>query len=72
MFIFLLGALLGWRSAGDQKKTQTIRLVDVFIVGPLILVAASQITGALRTALIVTGAATISFNGRNYLTGRAK
>lgn len=71
MFI-ILGALLGWFSAADKKKTQFVRLVDVFVVGPVIVMAATETEGTLRTLLLITGAATISFNGRNYLTERAK
>ena len=64
-----VGALVGWQAA-STPKAQGIRLLDVWFVGPLLVYAAAQ--GAdtgLRTALAAVGAATITYNGRNYLRG---
>lgn len=54
------------------KKSQYVRLLDVFILGPLwIWVGITQIKGEskdwLRILLIFTGASTISYNAKNYI-----
>lgn len=51
-------------------KTQTIRLLDVFVFGPVIIYAGTQRTlpGWLRAALVVIGTGTIVYNGINYMT----
>lgn len=58
-------------------KTQTIRLVDVFILGPAMVWAAvtygvkcERCRAAIRAVLLVGGVATILFNGANYLRVR--
>jgi len=51
-------------------KTQTVRLLDVFVIGPLLLVASARavsLSRPERIALALTGVATIWYNGRNYL-----
>lgn len=50
-------------------KTQEIRVIDVFVLGPLMIWTAS-FAGAprwARLALAAAGVATIIYNGRNYL-----
>lgn len=49
------------------QKTQTIRLLDVFAIGPLMIYGGVRSGGALGLTLALTGAATIVFNGGNYL-----
>lgn len=52
------------------EKSQAVRLVDVFAVGPLLIWAgarSSNLPGWMRGALAVTGAATIAYNGSNYI-----
>ena len=54
-------------------KAQQIRLLDVFVIGPVMVVAAQELAArhaALRAALSVFGVATILYNGRNYLIRR--
>jgi hypothetical protein len=51
-------------------KSQGVRLVDVLVLGPFMVWAGMQ--GRLRpdwanAALVVSGVATIFYNGRNYL-----
>jgi len=51
-------------------KTQTIRLIDVFVLGPLMIASAQQATTLpdwQRSALALTGLATIVYNGINFL-----
>lgn len=54
-----------------HEKTQLIRLLDVFGVGPLMIYAGykakEDLPRPLRFALIATGVATIGYNGMNYL-----
>lgn len=51
-------------------KAQSVRLLDVFVFGPVMLWAGLQ-RGALppwaRHALIALGIGTVVYNGRNYL-----
>lgn len=56
----------------EISKTQVIRLIDVFFIGPLMIYAGSQnkLSPTLNNALILLGAATIAYNGRNYLLNR--
>lgn len=63
----ILGAFVGL--ASTRGKTQGIRVLDVLAVGPLIITAglSPQTDTAFRMALIFTGAATVTFNGRNFL-----
>lgn len=66
----LLGGVAGWTAAG-RPKAQGVRLLDVWILGPFMLLAANEMAaGVLRTGLTVAAAATITYNGRNYLERR--
>jgi hypothetical protein len=53
-------------------KTQFVRLLDVFVLGPLMIYIAAQyrIREPQRTALLVSGVLTILYNGANYLSIR--
>ena len=50
-------------------KSQTVRLVDVFVLGPFLIWAGTQgrLSGWARLLLLVSGIATVLYNGRNYL-----
>jgi hypothetical protein len=53
-----------------QVKGQWVRLADVVFVGPLMVyfgVQARDVSPWLRGAMVALGAATVIFNGRNYL-----
>ena len=54
-------------------KSQRVRLIDVFVLGPFMLWAAWR-AGTLplwaRWTLAASGAATVWYNGRNYLRRR--
>lgn len=53
-----------------QAKGQWVRLLDVMFVGPLMIyfgVQARDLSPWLRGAMVGLGAATVVFNGRNYL-----
>ncbi len=68
----LAGALIG--ALSTRGKTQNVRLVDVFALGPFMIWAASRQRLPLpaRLVLAASGAATIVFNGRNWLEGRRR
>lgn len=68
----VVGAVLGGVSRGSRGKTQAVRLVDVFALGPFLIWAAwaSRLPCAARVALAGSGAATIVFNGLNWLDNR--
>lgn len=66
--VLLAGAAAGWVTAGGNKG-QPIRLVDVLALGPLMIYAGMRegLPSEARRALVFAGAATITYNGRNYL-----
>jgi hypothetical protein len=48
-------------------KGQTVRLIDVFVLGPFMLWAATQMrSDVARLTMATAGAATIVYNWRNY------
>ena len=54
---------------GEEIKTQQVRLLDVFVVGPLMVWgghALSQRNGFAGMALSLLGIGTVLYNGRNY------
>jgi hypothetical protein len=53
-------------------KTQLVRLLDVFVLGPLMIYIAARykIHEPQRTTLLVSGVLTIIYNGVNYINIR--
>lgn len=54
-------------------KSQNVRLVDVFLLGPFMIWfgATAQIVPEIaKTIMIISGIGTIIYNGRNYLLKR--
>ncbi len=48
-------------------KTQNVRLVDVFILGPFMIWAGMQLRDDwAKVAMIAAGAATMAYNWQNY------
>ena len=55
------------------SKTQAIRLLDVFVFGPLMIQAGrSHKSDYFSTALTLIGLGTIIYNGANYLQERQR
>jgi len=57
----------------DPMKAQSVRLVDVFVLGPFMVWAGLRATTLpewARTALVVSGILTVVYNGANYLERR--
>lgn len=53
----------------EEKQTQVIRLIDVFLIGPILIYASTfkTLPTYLRVLLMLIGIATIVYNGNNYL-----
>jgi hypothetical protein len=63
IIIFLV---MGWFSY-SVRKTQLIKLLNVFVSGPLIIWASFQIKQKwARLLLLIFGATTISYNAKNW------
>lgn len=72
ILILLLGLLLGWLSTSGSK-TQWIRLADVFIYGPLLILAGFWMpVWWMSLILVFIGASTMAYNFHNYLTEARK
>lgn len=51
-------------------KSQQVRLIDVFVLGPLLAWAGwekSTLPTWVRACLFLSGVATVWYNGRNYI-----
>lgn len=58
---------------GTGDKSQKVRLVDVFLLGPFMVAAgarSSSLPGWMRVGLVGGGVATVGYNLRNYLEKR--
>lgn len=51
-------------------KSQRVRLLDVFVVGPLMIWGGTKAGGLGGTALALFGLTTVAYNARNYLRVR--
>jgi hypothetical protein len=56
----------------EYQKSQNIRLIDVFVIAPILIYAGMQKSQPewLRYSLIGIGIATLYYNGKNYLVNR--
>lgn len=61
---------------GEETKAQGVRLLDVFLIGPLMIWGGDALKkrghGVAGPVLSATGVATIFYNGRNYVRVRRK
>ena len=53
----------------SSKRYQAIRLVDVFVLAPTMVYAATfkSLPNYIRLILFVSGICTLVFNGKNYM-----
>lgn len=52
----------------EAEKSQTIRLADVFLIGPFMIASARYLpSSGARMTMFALGVATIVYNGQNYL-----
>ena len=58
----------------EIQKSQNTRLLDVFIIAPILIYAGSQknLSKWLKMSLYTIGVATAYYNGRNYLINKKK
>ncbi len=65
--IIVISLVTGWFTT-TGVKSQLVRLGDIFIYGPLLIYASTQVKQDwLKIVLLVFGASTISYNLRNYI-----
>lgn len=61
--------------ATKGSKTQGVRLLDVFLIGPLCIYGGVLLANKhpiVALGLVIIGAATISYNGKNYIVESRK
>jgi hypothetical protein len=59
----------------EYQKSQMVRLVDVFVIAPVLIYAGSRkssLSPALKYTLIGIGIATAVYNGNNYMKNEEK
>jgi hypothetical protein len=57
----------------DEGKTQAVRVADVLLIGPLMILVGARCGPKLaRRGLVAAGAATIVYNARNLAKHRKK
>ena len=68
LFMVIAGLYLGHVST-DGEKTQAIRLLDVFLIGPLMVYFGHMSNHVSIFSMLLTffGATTITYNLKNYL-----
>jgi hypothetical protein len=56
----------------EEKNTQMVRLIDVFLIGPLLIYTSFQksLPSWLRVLLLIVGVSTILYNGNNYIKNK--
>jgi cellobiose-specific phosphotransferase system component IIB len=56
----------------EFQKSQSIRLIDVFLLGPFMIYAGTKLPNkTMQTIMIISGILTITYNGNNYLKNKA-
>ena len=57
----------------ETQKSQNVRLVDIFFIGPVLIYMASQkkLSKPERGLMGILGGATIFYNLRNYLKNKS-
>jgi len=75
LFMFIIVGATYWSyhlaKINDHEKTQTIRLIDIFLYGPFLIGLALNYNYSNRLItmiLLVMGATTIGYNLSNYLS----
>ncbi len=55
-----------------SPRTQAVRLLDVFALGPAMFVLGRRTPGALGAFVSVAGLTTVAFNGARFLRARRR
>jgi hypothetical protein len=67
ILLFILFFIIGWVMT-TGTKTQFVRLIDVFIYGPLLIYTSILVEPFwLKLSLLFIGTTTISYNLNNYI-----
>lgn len=59
----------------EMSKSQNIRLIDMFFIGPFMIYFASKaknVNNLERTVMYLLGGATILYNAKNYMKNKNK
>ncbi len=67
--------LLVERSVSAVTKTQNVRLIDVFLLGPVMIWAGykvQKVNNPVAFFLAISGLMTVAYNGDNYLRNQRK
>ncbi len=71
MIVILIGLLIGFIST-TGSKSQNVRIMDIFLIGPIMIYLGfdgfSHTQNKLNLLLIFFGSSTITYNLRNYLS----
>jgi len=61
--------IIGWISANGEDKAQYVRLIDVFIYGPFLIILGLGFVDRpiIKYGLLWIGVTTISYNLKNYM-----
>ena len=71
LLLFIAG-IIGWITT-DGKKSQVIRLIDIFAYGPLMIyIGSKQENIYYSIVLYFFGMTTITYNLKNYISVRKK
>lgn len=57
---------------GSKVKGQGVRLIDVFLLGPAMVVVGLREGTWLGSAVAIAGVGTVLYNGVNYMTVRRR
>lgn len=73
IIIMLISLIIGWLST-QGSKTQSIRLLDIFIIGPLLIYTGMKeaTSPLIQILLVVFGSTTITYNTHNYFAEKKK
>jgi hypothetical protein len=79
LLVIIISLVVGWISTGG-KKSQFVRLIDVFVIAPVCVYTGkflwdssrNSLHNALSLALVFIGGATLSYNLKNYLKFRGE
>lgn len=61
------------QTVNEYQKSQTIRIVDVFVIAPICVYAGLKAKGIpkiINFSLVFIGLATFYYNGKNYLINK--
>lgn len=71
IILLIIFLLIGWISADSREKTQYVRLLDIFLYGPIMVYISLDNSNNLRylfrVCLLIIGSTTITYNAKNYL-----